>query len=335
MSDLHTAPIIADTDLSDTDELPIRLGGTAGLLRLTLAKLKLYLSAAKVLVPVGGTTGQVLAKLSNADDDVHWVSPSSGATALGGLTDVDLTTPPTDGQALVYNNAASKWKPGTVGSGGGGGGTTPTIRSYLTATGYSGNGATIPFPSTVQAGDIVVCWMQNGYNSINGVPTDSSGWLVVDVNNGGYTNGCCIAKVVTTADITQGHVTLTAGGSFSGVYAAVAIDGTTVNALDRNAGFASAGSAAYPSGTIAGLTGAASTDLILVFVASRGASTAITAGPHMTLLGTLGSNTPGGGALGGLYQISAAGMGKLGVSESIAFTGGANNGVYYSLVAFK
>jgi hypothetical protein len=44
-------------------------------------------------------------------------------SVLDDLTDVDTsTTPPADGQALVYNLAATKWKPGSVASGGGGGG---------------------------------------------------------------------------------------------------------------------------------------------------------------------------------------------------------------------
>lgn len=42
-------------------------------------------------------------------------------TTLDALTDVDTsTTPPTNGQALVYDTAATLWKPGSVASGGGG-----------------------------------------------------------------------------------------------------------------------------------------------------------------------------------------------------------------------
>lgn len=37
---------------------------------------------------------------------------SAGATKLSDLTDVDLTTPATDGQVLKYDDASSKWKPG-------------------------------------------------------------------------------------------------------------------------------------------------------------------------------------------------------------------------------
>ena len=45
--------------------------------------------------------------------------------ALTDLTDVDLTTPATSGQALVYDTATSTWKPGNGGI------------SSATAVGYS------------------------------------------------------------------------------------------------------------------------------------------------------------------------------------------------------
>lgn len=50
---------------------------------------------------------------------------TGGVAALAALTDVDYTTPPTDGQALIYDDATDKWLPGDVaaGSGGSGGGT--------------------------------------------------------------------------------------------------------------------------------------------------------------------------------------------------------------------
>ena len=42
---------------------------------------------------------------------------AGGATTLGGLTDVDLTTsPPTNGEALVYDSVNSEWVPGSAGA---------------------------------------------------------------------------------------------------------------------------------------------------------------------------------------------------------------------------
>ena len=40
-----------------------------------------------------------------------------GASELDDLTDVDLTTPPTDGQALVYDGGSSTWQAGTIAAG--------------------------------------------------------------------------------------------------------------------------------------------------------------------------------------------------------------------------
>lgn len=55
-----------------------------------------------------------------------WVPGAvSVANSLDDLTDVDIsTTPPTDGQALVWDNTAGLWVPGTASGGGGG---SPTI----------------------------------------------------------------------------------------------------------------------------------------------------------------------------------------------------------------
>lgn len=53
---------------------------------------------------------------------------AGGATALSGLSDVDTTTtPPTDQQALIYDQATGKWVPGDVASGGGGGGSATSL----------------------------------------------------------------------------------------------------------------------------------------------------------------------------------------------------------------
>lgn len=48
-----------------------------------------------------------------------------GSTTLAGLTDVDETTLPTDGQSLIYTGSSSKWKPGN-----------PTVPSVKIPTNY-------------------------------------------------------------------------------------------------------------------------------------------------------------------------------------------------------
>lgn len=65
-----------------------------------------------------------------------------GSYGLGNLANVDLTTPPTNGQALVYDATAKKWKAGTVASSGGAslpaGG---TVGQVLTKTGAADGAA--------------------------------------------------------------------------------------------------------------------------------------------------------------------------------------------------
>jgi hypothetical protein len=54
-----------------------------------------------------------------------------GASAIDDLTDVDTTTvAPTDGQALIWDNAGSKWVPGDVASGSGGGSSNVGAHKY-------------------------------------------------------------------------------------------------------------------------------------------------------------------------------------------------------------
>lgn len=91
-------------------------------------------SSSKVAVELGDTAGYLYDKLLAGSGIVKSLAGVAGsrkveislgalALALDSLTDVDTTTtPPTDGQALVFDSASGLWKPGTVGGGGGGGG---------------------------------------------------------------------------------------------------------------------------------------------------------------------------------------------------------------------
>lgn len=67
----------------------------------------------KVHVLKPGTNGQVL---QTVDGEARWApAPDTGASILDDLDDVDTTTtPPTDGQALVWDFDAGQWVPGTV-----------------------------------------------------------------------------------------------------------------------------------------------------------------------------------------------------------------------------
>ena len=59
-------------------------------------------------IPGGGTTGQVLTKLSNTSGDAGWQTPASGSSSLADLTDTTITNP-ADGEVLVYDSTAGKW----------------------------------------------------------------------------------------------------------------------------------------------------------------------------------------------------------------------------------
>ena len=59
-------------------------------------------------IPGGGTTGQVLTKLSDTSGDAGWQDPASGASTLAGLTDTNIVSP-TDQQYLKYDAVSGKW----------------------------------------------------------------------------------------------------------------------------------------------------------------------------------------------------------------------------------
>ena len=63
-----------------------------------------------ILPSTAGTAGQVLTSQGGAQ--LTW---EDGVTSIDDLTDVDTsTTPPADGQALVWSNTDGEWQPGTV-----------------------------------------------------------------------------------------------------------------------------------------------------------------------------------------------------------------------------
>lgn len=124
-------------------------------------------------VPVGGTTGQVLAKNSNTDYDTEWVNQSGGAVTLSDLTDVAFTTP-VDNEVLTYDAGTSQWvNAAPTGGGGGatGGGTDQvfyendvTVTTNYTIT--TNKNAVTAGPVTIDSGVTVT------------VPSGSS-WVVV------------------------------------------------------------------------------------------------------------------------------------------------------------
>ena len=70
-----------------------------------------------------------------------------GATTLAGLTDVQLTTPIGNGQALVYDSSLGKWKNATI-EGGGGTGTVTSV-ALSAPTGFRVTGSPITTSGTL------------------------------------------------------------------------------------------------------------------------------------------------------------------------------------------
>lgn len=127
------------------------------------------------------------------------------------LTDVDLTTPATDHQALVYDVGLQKWIPGDVASGGSGGayvgarGFTPPVQLIYSETGSGTN--LIWTPTDIQAGDIAILTVDADSTSYS---IDDS-WSMIAERNGlvaGYfgMHSALYVKVVSDEDTeTQGY----------------------------------------------------------------------------------------------------------------------------------
>lgn len=56
------------------------------------------------VVPTGGTTGQVLAKSSNTDNDVKWVNQTGGITVVDNLTSTSTTNALSAKQGKILND---------------------------------------------------------------------------------------------------------------------------------------------------------------------------------------------------------------------------------------
>lgn len=92
-------------------------------------------------------------KVTPADGELIHDPTIAIDAVLDDLNDVDtVSTPPTNGQALVYDNTAHLWKPGTVASGGG---VTP-FHVYATGTGTS---QTIALPVTPPSTDAILVFV--------------------------------------------------------------------------------------------------------------------------------------------------------------------------------
>ena len=134
-----------------------------------------------------GTSGQALT--TDGAGVMSWTTPGT-VGSINDLTDVDTTTAaPTDGQALVWDNANSEWVPGTVAADLG----TTSIDALQD----------VDTTTTVPTNNQVLAW-------------DGSNWVPADQSGGGGGVTSIIAGAGISVDQATGDVTVTATGGGGG-----------------------------------------------------------------------------------------------------------------------
>ena len=173
---------------------------------------------------------------------------------LDGLTDVDTsTTPPTDQQALLWDDASSLWVPGDVAAGGGGGGLTftgarlvgaattltagaLTTLNWSTTPTFDTNGffnPATPTRLTIPAG-MAGYYEITTLGSVAGIAQDKR-WLLIVTKNGATTLSLCDLTVAQTFDtrnnVSTGPVYLNAGDYITvGMYQFDTVNRATIHA---------------------------------------------------------------------------------------------------------
>jgi len=175
-------------------------------------------------VPTGGTTGQILYKVSNTDFDTSWESvPTLGVasfqTSLSGLTPATATT-----GAITLA--------GTLGVASGGTGAV-TLTGYLKGNGTSAITGSATIPTTDLSGTISNAQLANSSIAINGSPISLGGSVnvgsVTSVSGTGSVNGITLTGTVTSTG------SLTLGGTLGGIdnsqltNSAITINGNSVS----------------------------------------------------------------------------------------------------------
>lgn len=186
----------------------------------------------------------------------------------------------------------------------------PTLRGtpVITTTATS-----IAWPTGTAVGDLVIAICANENNVFN----PGGGWAN-NVNFGGTAqiSGCVFSKVMNSADIAAGSFSFSPNGSFPGVYALVAIVGSSQNGV-RETPSSQFGSGAT-SRTLTTSGAVTNTDLGIYFGAVR-VNTTPTISPG-TLVGTQSGsvsgalytqNIPSSGALTITYSYPSAGAGDV------------------------
>lgn len=330
MASLLQSPLSTQVNIVDDQGRPTpqfarmlqKLGVGSGLTT-SNGQITLATMAAKTIL-ANKTTSTSAPTACTLSDILDFVSTTQGSILYRGASGWQVLPPGTSGQFLKTQGTGAD--PVWAAAGGGGGGGTPTIRSSNLAS-SSWSSVAIPLPTGTAVGDVVFIHWENGF-AISASPT---GWtpLWVSNNGGTWTNQAVAAKIMTSADISAGSVTVTAGGGFNGTYGAICITGSSMTALDQFTHFDSPSNGSVASVSLNGLSGSSPTDLVIGFLSTRGAMT-VTVSSNVTIIQTVNAAS----ASGIFFTVSSAGIGKLGLNETATLPV-SNNGCAWSMVSLK
>lgn len=112
-NELRTATELDGTagfELAPDDLMPLtKAAGGSGLFRTKLATLKAFFLAGASGVPDGGTTGQVLGKISDADGDAGWIDQTGGGGGGGDIPSSAITAKQWRFRVLQLPGGAAHW----------------------------------------------------------------------------------------------------------------------------------------------------------------------------------------------------------------------------------